>query len=271
MSFNVARFRTADEGTEPQKMPHVGAVWVEPGNCGPNSGCLMIFPEKCVDDDTEEDTTYVYESADDEDAYEYESDDDLLDQQADVQEPIPDGEADEEEQNLYQDWIDEYQMPRILDRDSFNNKGNRSYTEARYKYVISPIRNINDKERSILRHNRHGQCHISGPGCLSTYAYHGHRITAEEVKGSYVVQCLIKKGPGWVPSADDESFEIEGDYFLSGISDYMPSRDEGDPLVSPHRHGVERPNADDIVWGLQWVCNHSLLVSNAYFETQVDL
>ena len=70
------------------------------------------------------------------------------------------------------------------------------------------------------------------------------------MQGCNIFQCLIHrdKSPNSVPEPYDLDFELEGKFFLSGISDHMPSRDQNNPTVIPERHGVDKPNADPVVW-----------------------
>ena len=79
--------------------------------------------------------------------------------------------------------------------------------------------------------------HLAGPGCVSERGYTGHRISLAEMKGCRAVQCLLKKEANWMPENDDQDFEIEGDYFLTGVGDGSP--DEA-PLenLQPARHGI---------------------------------
>ena len=89
----------------------------------------------------------------------------------------------------------------------------------------------------ILDDGRHGFQHLAGPGCASIDGYSGYRISVEEMQGSRAVQALAKKREGWQPEADDESFEVESQFFLTGVGDKSP--DSG-PLdeIRPARHGV---------------------------------
>ena len=78
--------------------------------------------------------------------------------------------------------------------------------------------------------------HLAGPGCVSRSGYSGHRISLAEMKGCREVQCLITKDADWMPEDDDQYFELEGDYFLSGIGHISPAikKLEG---IKPVRHG----------------------------------
>lgn len=90
--------------------------------------------------------------------------------------------------------------------------------------------------------------HIPGPECTQNGGYNGHRISVEAMKGCQELQCLVLKPDDWTPQTDDEEFEISSSYFLSGLSDYMPSRDIGGPEVFPVRHGESSPYAENVMW-----------------------
>lgn len=120
--------------------------------------------------------------------------------------------------------------------------------------------------KSYSRHHRDSIWeHIAGPGCVNTNGYHGTRITEEEMQFANTLQCLVRKTqasidagdqdisamPEWHPEWDDEPWERESLWFLSGVSDHMPSRDYDDPRVLPPRHSCERPNAENICWSQQ--------------------
>jgi hypothetical protein len=90
--------------------------------------------------------------------------------------------------------------------------------------------------------------HIASPGCNYHVGYQGHRITAQEMRGCKTVQYLVPKGDSWQSEVDDLEFERDGRHFLSGLSDYMPSRDLGEPRFVPQRHVEESAGADDHEW-----------------------
>jgi hypothetical protein len=90
--------------------------------------------------------------------------------------------------------------------------------------------------------------HIAGPDCRHQAGYHGHRITAQEMRGCKTLQYLVAKGKSWRPEPDDLEFELESHNFLSGISDYMPSTDSGLPRFVPQRHNLEYPTFDVHGW-----------------------
>lgn len=104
--------------------------------------------------------------------------------------------------------------------------------------------------------------HIAGPGCLNLHGYNGARISNEEMLFANTLQCLIQKIDAgregmdddvspqkWEPDPDDEPWEDEAAWFLSGVSDFMPSRDMDDPRVFPQRHGRHSINAENVCWG----------------------
>lgn len=91
--------------------------------------------------------------------------------------------------------------------------------------------------------------HIAGPGCESTSAYNGHKISAEEMFGCSTLQCLARKSNArYEQGVHDEDFEVTGAFFLTGLSDHMPSRDIDSPTVYPARHGCSDPNAENCLW-----------------------
>lgn len=79
--------------------------------------------------------------------------------------------------------------------------------------------------------------HIAGAGCTRGSGYNGNMISLQEMKGCRAIQCLMKKEAGWQPEADDEDFELESEYFLSGIGDGSPDESSLSDL-SAVRHGV---------------------------------
>lgn len=92
--------------------------------------------------------------------------------------------------------------------------------------------------------------HVSATrDCYAHQGYHGIAISVEAMRGCNTAQCLVPKPTNdwerWEPRADDEPFEIEGDYFLSGLTDHMRDRDDEYPLVFPPRHNCNEPDADN--------------------------
>ncbi|KAL3457686.1 hypothetical protein BJX64DRAFT_292923 [Aspergillus heterothallicus] len=79
--------------------------------------------------------------------------------------------------------------------------------------------------------------HIAGPGCRNQEAYLAHNISTEEMRNCHTVQCILRKPRSWTPADDDMEFEKDGDYFLTGLADRMPTSN-GDMEIGPARHGV---------------------------------
>lgn len=102
----------------------------------------------------------------------------------------------------------------------------------------------------LLRHDgsETGE-HIAGFGCISTRGYSGQRVSLEEMKGCRAVQCLMKKDSNWEPEPDDQDFELESEYFLTGIGDGSP--DEA-PLenIMPIRHHIDSVIIANCLYGV---------------------
>ena len=88
--------------------------------------------------------------------------------------------------------------------------------------------------------------HVAGPGCASYQGYSGHRISVEEMKGCRAIQFLVKKTSDWETEDDDQKFEIESDYFLTGTGNGLP--DETLLNLSPTRHGIDSISYENIVY-----------------------
>ncbi|KPM43224.1 hypothetical protein AK830_g3373 [Neonectria ditissima] len=104
--------------------------------------------------------------------------------------------------------------------------------------------------------------HIAGPDCVGESwcggGYNGNNISVDEMRGCNTLQCLVRKQSDWQPDADDEEFEREGQFFLSGLSDYMPSRDMDSPTVFPARHHCADPRAETYIWDLSDLDEYAL-------------
>lgn len=97
--------------------------------------------------------------------------------------------------------------------------------------------------------------HIAGPNCQCLDGYSGFEISAEEMRGCQTVQCLVRKDlqsedytTTSDPERNDEEFELKGRFILSGLADYMPSADSGDPKFSPRRHSCQRAYTTNAYW-----------------------
>jgi hypothetical protein len=103
-----------------------------------------------------------------------------------------------------------------------------------------------DKPEGVDFENQSSKCyeHIAGPGCKHRSGYSGHCVTSQEMRGCKTIQCLAPKPANWKPEPDDLEVEQTSRYFLTGISDYCPSRDISDIHVLPERHHLRTPPAD---------------------------
>lgn len=87
--------------------------------------------------------------------------------------------------------------------------------------------------------------HIAGPNCVHYRGYNGHVISAEEMKYCTTMQFIVPYDQEYHDSdddqqplhePDDEDFEREGKYHLTGLSEECGSW-EDDCSVYPKRHG----------------------------------
>jgi hypothetical protein len=115
--------------------------------------------------------------------------------------------------------------------------------------------------------------HIAGPGCNNENGYSGREISAAEMRGCQTVQCLVRKPKGYIfdDLPDDEDFETTGEFFLSGLSDYMPSRDYDSPRVTIARHGCDRPHAENCMWDRNEAPNYAMPFHPACLEVYKHL
>ncbi|KUJ17088.1 uncharacterized protein LY89DRAFT_669511 [Mollisia scopiformis] len=105
-------------------------------------------------------------------------------------------------------------------------------------YSDSPICGVGSGCTALPRDDSENGEHLAGPGCVCTSGYSGYRISVEEMRGCRSVVVILKKEEDWEEESDDQEFEKEGGYFLTGVGDGSP--DEA-PLegLTPVRHGVE--------------------------------
>ncbi|KAI9836032.1 MAG: hypothetical protein M1819_001643 [Sarea resinae] len=263
VSFDIARTRKADEPREfawgCYGFP--GLSWIEGDGRGcstDTTGCCFVvrgdprrvFDKKkddgvdAGDDDDDDDLDYVYQSDDGNEPCEYESGDDMeLDQDmstdhAEVDDDDDDDEEEEEEEKEDDPWVQKW-------LEDFKS---RTKSQAPPKDDVLPMPRVEGRRSHFDGHKIGHLEHIAGPGCTNTAGYNGHKITFEEMEACLTNQCLVRKGSNWTPDALDQDFELTSDYFLSGLSDYMPSRDDRGPRVTPARHGMEMPHAETYIW-----------------------
>ncbi|KAF7911405.1 uncharacterized protein EAF01_002912 [Botrytis porri] len=273
VSFNIGRDRTADEIDDESASWSNPEGGFEPGgeNCGTEYGCFFyrtaLIPEQngelnrqnnlpfykdnrpLAEDDS---LSYSYESVSDDEPLEYDSNADessfndhaseessTLEDRRDTQTgsilEIDNYDGDcsfdsDEETKLYHEWLSGFDQHKLLNPPK-----------------VEKIMMTDEEAQSGLWENKF--THLPGPKCSASKAYNGNFITAQEMRGCTTAQCLVYKGPNWSPSHDDEGFELEGDVFLSGLGDHVPSRDISDVRLTPARHGLANEvEADTVIW-----------------------
>jgi hypothetical protein len=88
--------------------------------------------------------------------------------------------------------------------------------------------------------------HIAGKHCNDNRGYNGNFITVEEMLGCTTVQCLV-------PKYQTVKLSKEDSYFLTGLGDLMPERNDSGPVLTPVINGADRVNADDIIWPVSFL------------------
>lgn len=284
VSFNIGRYRTPDEIEDESASWYNqdGGYVAGDENCGTDYGCLFYRTTPISEQNGEfnrqnnlpfyEDNTprveddslsYSYESASDDEPLEYDSDADETSFEDHITEALSmqensqniqassememdgddvDGSLDlDEETKLYHDWLSGFDQHKLINPPK-----------------VEKIMITEEEARDMQWENNF--THLSGPKCSGGKAYNGNFITAQEMRGCTTAQCLVYKDENWSPSSDDESFELEGDVFLSGLGDQVPSRDMGDVELTPVRHGLDNHvAADTVIWEVSlfhfsWSC-----------------
>jgi len=106
-----------------------------------------------------------------------------------------------------------------------------------------------DKMPGETKRTKNGYCvyeHVAGPNCVHPRGYKGHAISAEEMKHCNTMQFIVPYGNEFhqsnpSPESDDEDFEREGIYHLTGLGEGCGSW-EDDCSVYPARHGCDEVN-----------------------------
>ncbi|KAF3005603.1 hypothetical protein E8E13_001920 [Curvularia kusanoi] len=80
--------------------------------------------------------------------------------------------------------------------------------------------------------------------CFRGKGYNGKYITAQEMRGCNTAQCLLSKIYYSPDADDDQEFERQSSFFLSGLCGNVKSRDGGGEEFLPSRHGLEYVNVD---------------------------
>lgn len=268
MSFNIGRTRRADEGREAAWGAEGGYSFDDHENSGPGKtfcygdgdtwegrklectpadGCMVVFRGKAISllasqvpsDHNGEDGSKDDDYADDDYADEGHEED-----RCEYETPA-ESEADE-----HASWD---VASQDSDEDEHDDEEAALYASFRTSLATHPTTPQPDEMHPVWDENgpraleRTEWEHIAGPGCKALSAYSGHRITADEMYGCTTAQCLVPKpadsGRGWSPYELDQPFEASGQYFLSGLSDDMPSTDYGGPRFLPIRHGCDEAHA----------------------------
>jgi hypothetical protein len=255
-----------DEGYEWNNGPSWRACSIETGCCvtlrterNPNvriSGAIVLKDEDVRGElgegyGEEGDGEYVNEESEDDERLEFEEDEEADVEMKDV------GGVGEEEELYCEDYL-------TLLRNLVPEK-TKTKPEIFYPIDVDPGDSLEtslwEREKGNYEADESGQEmrlvgveHIAGPCCLDERGYKGHNISAEEMKGCTTYQCLAYRGPDWSPEPDDQEWEREGGYFLTGVGDRFPSRDIAFPNVYPPRHGWDEGEADTYSWNVSLLC-----------------
>jgi hypothetical protein len=119
----------------------------------------------------------------------------------------------------------------------------RDYGSAEVQDIFHPRFDYAGIERIGENYNEEEECdqepvledliaqkleHIASPGCVNRNGYNGYNISVDEVAGCRTLQCLARKSLfedcTKEPEIDDEQFEQEGEFFLTGLSDHIPDK-----------------------------------------------
>jgi hypothetical protein len=251
VSFNIGRIRRHDEPRDAawngDNYPgsFVDAEqnsWTD-GCGGGDAGCCVavrtLSGKKVGEEGGEEeaeDEDEDYEDGEEEDYERYEFEEEDSDSNGEVEEEEDTDFDDEDEENVLNgrtsDLLEALEVEKKKEHD-----------------VFLPLKDA-DEETDERGKEGEEMEHIAGPECGDDHGYNGCHISAEEMRGCCTLQCLVHKNDNWTPEPDDQEWELHSDYFLSGLSDQMPSRDMSSPTVTPARHGVDEPNADTCVWNV---------------------
>lgn len=270
VSFNIGRVRRPDEPQragwsplcgEPASLPEdwnggrqsenfIPKEFVKWRRCKSSTGCQDLERVVASVDlsDDEDDDDYMYESQEDDEPLEYTSD-------VASDEEHSKGDMGSSASELDDAFTDP--LSTALDEDSqslddvvslsTNEIGiyseGSTEDEQQRKLTGSNIASDSDDSESTDWMKDWDECqkleHLAGPRCKHVSGYSGFNISPEEMKGCTTLQCLVRKTPEWTSEPDDQEFEQSGEYYLSGLSGQMPSRDIGGPRMTPPRHGAK--------------------------------
>ncbi|KAL2871596.1 F-box protein [Aspergillus lucknowensis] len=248
VSFNICRARDAGEGELATYSSSDGLYGdiedVDLGKCAENACMFALRNQQAEEDDVASDPDYEPpESDDDYEPCEYDSDY----ESGDAMSLCDDEEDDEEttnEQEVYREFL--VGTLRHFRRETGEPVGAIVYSpEMRKKDTLIPITSDEFPEG----YEPEDLEHMPSRTCSEALAYHGSAISLLEMRGCRTAQFLVHKGSAkgtWQPDGLHESWETTEDWFLSGVSDGMESRDCGFPTVWPARGGLEFVHADNV-------------------------
>ncbi|KAF2433435.1 hypothetical protein EJ08DRAFT_676942 [Tothia fuscella] len=256
VSFNISRIRQrGDPWKDAFLCDGLGWGFVESPDdpdCANGDGCYVVLREdevisgtlKNVDtteaSNDEDGSDYVLESSDDEEPLEFMSDEDI--------DRLLKQEAADEVESAASDLKSNIQWPKKIHHAEL-----QSYPLNEEYFPIEELPTAQE--------------HIVGPGCKCNHGYNGSRITAEEMRGCNTFQCLVINDKAIHAASDDMDYERESNYFLSGLSDFMPSRDGSwEDELTPARHGIADPSSDNIPWDV----NNDGLMNWFYTECEYE-
>ena len=210
------------------------------------------------DGDEEDDGSFNYHSEEDDEPFEYHSDEDMAGCEGELSER---NEAEPEDDTAEVKSRGELQSQQIQglnvedesttiseaeheSDDDPESEGQTEHDKASNCDGEDTLQNVDEEQESWEENVEH----LAGPDCEHHGGYSGFEISAEEMKGCTIIQCLIRKSPEWKPEPDDQDFELESDYFLSGLSGQMPSRDSEGPEFTPARHGMDHAYPDTVIF-----------------------
>ena len=217
-----------------------------------------ILPRDIEDD--ENDADYIDEEDDEDEPCEYLSEGDLTEEEigeikveeydrgSEVESDDADVDGDEDHINLTTGQMDQRTMgvdttgEEVIspeDEVTIQHESAAAIASIETLDPVSDEETSNEEDFSVLFAKYQRIEHLAGPGCLHPSGYSGARISAEQMRGCTTVQCLVRKTSDWSPEQGDQDFELASDYFLSGLSATMPSRDVSGPETLPKRHGVD--------------------------------
>ncbi|KAJ5601075.1 hypothetical protein N7510_010609 [Penicillium lagena] len=212
---------------------------------GEVAGSLLIFAGFSQEDDAVHDPDYIPPDDDEYDPYEYDSDHESIDlplheEQTDLD---SDSHAQDHEDQWYQDWLSTF-----VSQEDLPGEPIRVSDGSPEQDVFIPV---HDNVPGM--YTPEDLLHVPGPTCGKANTYSGHGITLEEMRGCRTAQCLIHNTirENWERDGLEQDWELSGEYFLSGLSDGMPSRDEDPRRVFPVRGGVARPESENILFDSQ--------------------